>query len=174
MQMNTPDFSHAVLGESSGKIVFDGAEANRLAALRMAEQAMHSLRITSRDLDAALYDNEPFLEAIKNLALRSHRARLYILINTAEPAIKNGHRLIELYQRLSTSIEIRVQGNRFQDYNQSVLIADESGYIRRRLSDRYQAEADFASGRIAREMIKVFDEMWAEAVTDPNLRRLHI
>lgn len=174
MQTNTPDFSHAVLGESRGKISFDGSDALRLAALRMAEQAQHTLKITSRDLDPSLYDNEPFLEAIKNLTLRSRRARLYVLVNNTERAIKNGHRLIELYQRLSTFIEIRVQATRFHDYNQAVLIADETGYIRRRMSDRYEAEADFDAPRIAREMNKEFDEMWAESVTDPNLRRLHI
>ena len=169
-----PDFSRCVLGETRGLITLDTREQNRLAALSMAQQSQHTLRITSRDLDPALYDNDDFIEAAKALALRTHRAKLFILVNTSDPAIKNGHRIIDLSRRLTSFIEIRLQGMRFQEYNEAVLIADESGYMRRRLADRYETEADFASPRTAREMTKKFDEMWAESIVDPNLRRLHI
>ena len=169
-----PDLADCVLAETRGKLSFDTREYNRAAALSMTQQTQHTLRITSRDLDATIYDNDEFIQAAKDMALRSRRAKLYILINTADPAVKNGHRLIDLCRRLTSFIEIRVQGKRFFDYNEATLIADESGYIRRRLAERYETEADFFSPRTAREMIKEFDNMWEESVEDPNLRRLSI
>lgn len=168
------DFSTCVLGETRDKHSIDTCDENRRAALHMAEQAKHTLRITSRNLDSALYDTDDFLAAVKALALRGRRAHVYILINSADTAVKNGHRLVNLCQRLSSFIDIQVQSEHYNDYNEAVLIADDCGYIRRRLADRYEAEAEFNAPRVVKELIKQFDEMWNESNTDPNLGRLHI
>lgn len=169
-----PDFANYILGDSHGKLTFDTPDAYKQVALAMISQAKSTLRITSRDLDPRLFDNDEFLDAVRTLSLRSRRAHVYLLANSADNAVKNGHRIIDLSQKLSSFIEIRVQGNRFKDYNQATLLADEIGYIRRPIADRHEAEADFAAPREVREMAKEFEEMWNESVTDPNLRRLSI
>lgn len=169
-----PDFSTCILGETREHLSFDTRDTNRLATLRMAEQARHTIRITSRNLESAIYDNTPFYEAAKALILRSQRAHIYILLNSADYIVKNGHRLLGLSQKMTSFIDIRVQAERFNEYNEALMLIDDCGYIRRPLADRYEAEASFNAPRIAMELLKRFEEMWSESETDSNLGRLYI
>jgi hypothetical protein len=167
-------FKDQRLAETSERLVLQTRDENRIVTVRMLEQARRSINITSRDLDPVIYDQKDFVDAAQQFALSSPRVRMRILVNDAEPVVKHDHRLLELIRKLTSFIEIRVQGKTFQDYNEAWFLADEAGYVHRRLADRYEAEAGFNAPRQVRDMNKQFEEMWQESVTDPNLRRLHI
>ncbi len=173
-QTEQPDFSTFRLGKTDDHLNLDTRDTNRQASLCMAEQARHTLRITSRNLESAIYDNAPFYDAARALILRSQRAHIYILLNSADYIVKNGHRLLSLSQKMTSFIDIRVQAERFNEYNEAIMLVDDCGYIRRPVFDRYNAEGSFNSPRIARELIKRFEEMWAESESDTNLARLFI
>ena len=149
-------------------------DENRLANTALAEQARATLDIVSLDLDKAIFDTIEFYDAVKMLATNSRKAKIRILISDSQKIIKQGHRLLELARRLSSYIEVRVQGKRFKDFNESWLIADATAWIRRPYADRYQAEVDFSAARKLREVLQDFDAMWNEAIHDPNLRRLNL
>jgi formate-dependent nitrite reductase cytochrome c552 subunit len=157
-------------------IVLRTGERDELAAayLRMSSQAKFRLDIVSRDLEPAIFDNADYYNAVKQLAMHNPRSRIRILIQNSEHIVKYGHRLIELSRRLSSYIDIRLQGKDFREFNEAWLIIDDCGWIRRPLADRFKGECYFNSPREVQERTKQFNEMWDASVEDPNLRRLHL
>lgn len=145
-----------------------------LACQQMSSQAKFRLDIVSRDLEPAVFDNENYYNAVKQLARRSSKSKIRILIQNSEHIIKYGHCLIELSRRLSSYIDIRLQGEDFREFNEAWLIADDCGWIRRPLADRFKGECHFNSPREVQERSKQFSLMWDKSVGDPNLRRLHL
>jgi len=163
-RLGTDDSVHRVTA-------FDDA---RLAHRMLAEQARRTLRIVSRDLDARLYDDPPFLEAVRALATSSRYARIEALVQDPEPAVKRDHRLIELTRRLSSFIEVRVMGEDFKEFNEAFLVADERGYYYRSQADRPEGELCFNGALRARELTRVFNDIWQVSEVDAQFRRLHI
>lgn len=171
------DFEQRLLHASLGdELVLQMEERDEVAAayLHMIRQAKFRLDIVSRDLEPAILDNVDYYEAVKQLAMNNSRSKIRILIQNSEHIGKYGHRLIELSQRLSSFIEIRLQGRDFKEFNEAWLIADDRGWIRRPLSDRFKGECHFNAPRENQERSKQFTSMWDASIEDPNLRRLHL
>jgi hypothetical protein len=81
---------------------------------------------------------------------------------------------VTLAQRLPTFIQIRVPAPQFRDFNPAFLVADETGFLHRQFSDRYEGSASFFAPATARELLRVFEPIWETAEPDPNLRALRI
>lgn len=171
---DVPDFSNHVLGETADTVGVGRSGEVRAAATSMVRQARRTLDLVSRNLDAAVYDDAEFLEATKQLVLRSGRTQMRILVQDATPAVTRGHRLLELTRRLSSYMDIRVPGRQHANYNSAFLIVDRMGTIFRPLADRYDGVVCFRNPREAGELSELFEEMWALADTDPNLRALKV
>jgi hypothetical protein len=169
-----PDFENSVLGETRDVVEVGTSAEVRTAATFMIRQARRTVDIVSRDLDAPVYDDADFLEAAKQLALRSGRTHVRVLVHDARPMVAHSHRMLALARRLSSSVDIRVQGHQHANYNCAFLIADRLGTIFRPLSDRYDGHVCFHNPREADELTELFEEMWALADDDPNLRELKV
>lgn len=163
-----------VLGQTTGEIALAGSEQFAWTALRLARQARHRVDILSRDLDPPLYDQLPFLDALRALALRSRYSRIRVLLQNGERVQREGHRLLGLYRKLSSKIELRVVHPDFADHPESFLIADETGYLHRRLHERYEGTADFNDSQRARLLGHFFDTVWQVSEADSQLRALSI
>ena len=168
---NPDDF---ILGVTAAPVALETREENRIAACALARQARSHLCIFTRDLDPPLYDDLCFLDAVTALATRSRFARVRVLVQNSEKAVKYGHRLIELSRRLSSFIQLRRPHADYQDYNEAFLVADGVGLLHRALAHRYEAEVDFKAPLRARLLLKFFDEAWDKSEPDLELRRLHI
>lgn len=162
------------LGETGGPRHLDRPSVCARAAAVMASQARRELRIFTADLQAAIYDQQPFLDALTNLVIGSSHSGIRILIKDSGPAVRNGHRLIELARRLSSSIEIRRIHPDYQEHAQSFLAADELGVIRSDPADPREFVADFHATLEARRLGEFFDEVWERSEPDPELRRLSL
>lgn len=157
----------------------DAIKTHRLDQLgdlsaQLAGQARRSLEIVSRDLDPRVYDQAPFLVAIRRLATSARQARIRVLVREVEPAVKPDHRLIELARRLSSFIEIRRLGDDDREFNEAFLLVDQIGFLRRPTGDGFEAEGSFHDPLRTRELLRAFDDLWSRARADANLRRLHI
>ncbi|MBE9567928.1 MAG: hypothetical protein IMF14_04480, partial [Proteobacteria bacterium] len=80
------------------------AEENRTAALTLASQAKHSIDIFTQDMDAVIYDNQEFERYVFELAKKHPTTRIRILTQDSSTAIRNGHSLIRLAQKLTSSV----------------------------------------------------------------------
>ena len=162
------------LGETRGELALEDSETLRLTLCAMAAQARHSLDIVSRHLDPTLLNTPEFVEAVSRLVRGNQRARVRLLILDSAPLVSRGHRLVELAQRLSSYIALRVPAPIHRHLNEAWLVADATGYVYRPFSDRWEATADFHAPRQARQHTQRFDEIWTAGLPDPNLRRLHL
>ncbi len=164
----------AVLGVSSGAILLHGQEMCRHAALRLTDQTQRRIEIFSYDLDAPIYNHTAFLIALKNLAVRSRYSQIRILLQTNERVQKEGHRLIELWRRLTSTIEIRRPHVDYLEHTENFLLADNTGYLQWDLYNRYEGSVDFYAKLKAERYSDFFAEVWERSEPDSELRHLHI
>ena len=101
------------LGIDSREFVLETREDVRIVATALARQAQHTLLLHTEDLEPAIFDNTPFLEAASSLARNRRDSCFRILLNNGRKAIQVEHRLIELSRRLSSDIQIRRTNNIF-------------------------------------------------------------
>ena len=161
-----------VLGESREVLETETSEECRIIALCMAQQALNRIRIISRHLDNRVFDNEAFVEAVKQLILKRTVSRVEIIVKDSGPLMRRGHRLVNLAQRLSSYIEIRKPGRQHRTFNAAYFLVDDCAYINRTFSDRYDGTACFHDSKIAKAMLSTFDDLWQSGEPDLNLRRL--
>jgi hypothetical protein len=147
---------------------------HRELVLAMARQARRTIHIHTRDLDPAVYDDSDLEEALTQFVLQSKNCQIKILVQDTSRAVKQGHALVRLAQKLSSRVVIKVPDPEHLDYNQAFFVADVAGYIRRPVADLYAAEANFKAPFEARKLIQYFDEAWERADADPNLRQLFL
>ncbi len=158
----------------SERIRLEGVTAFQQARWHMTEQATRSIDILSHDLEARLYDQRPFLEAVKRLSIRSRFSRVRILLQDNSRVQQQGHRLIEMASRLPSRIEIRRPHPDYIDHPENFLIVDARGYIRRHRGNGYQGEADYDNRLQAAQLTRLFSEIWECSEVDSCLRQLHL
>ncbi len=163
-----------ILASTAGVLELAGTQPIRDVSVHLAQQARRELRILTRDLESRIYDQPAFLDALKQLVLSSSQSRIRILLQDDQPAVKYGHRLIELARRLTSNIAIRVPTAEYRDYAANFLVADDSGYILREIATIYEATADYHAPLKAERLIAFFDSVWEHSLPDPELRRLHL
>jgi hypothetical protein len=167
-----PDFSGFTLGRQHEPVEVDTAQAVREASLALIAGAQQEVVLFSRHLDAPLYDNAETNGALREFVLQSRRTRVRILVKDPAPVTGRGHRLLDLAQRLSTYVEIRVPAPEYHAANSAYLVVDRTGLVYRGLADRYEATVAFADRQMAGELMRQFEEMWETSRSDPGLRRM--
>lgn len=164
--------------------IIAATQAKRLSAARAGElrdatleligSARHDLCIYSRDLEPSLYEDATVLEAIRKVALSGRGARVRILLQDPTRAARDGHRLVDLAQRLSSIVHIRRPAEEDLQYAGAYLLTDSGGYLYRTFGDRFEAEGDLYYPPRRDELKRQFDAVWERAETPPELRRLGI
>jgi len=164
-----------VLGQTSGTIVLETSLEHKAASLALLDQASRSIDILSYDLEAKIYDNREMYNRIRKFAILNRHSHIRILIHDAKPIVQKGHILIELIQRLTSSIEIRRLSTQDKHHlSQGFMIADKTGYILRPEALRFEGHVEFNNRYTARELSSDFESAWQRAEFEPELRRLHL
>lgn len=146
----------------------------KIINIAMTQQTLRNIDILSKHLDPGIFDNQDFIEAVKQLSISSKFTKIRILVMDSEPMIHNGHRLIDLIQQLTSSIEVRKISTEYKSYNEAFSLFDNKAVVFLRYSDRYEGFANFNRPRIATELSNFFNEIWEHSNPDANLRRLHL
>ena len=167
-------FKNHRLGETDEMVSVNTSDDNRLASYLMASQTKRALDIISRRLDPPVYDNEEFVESVKKLVLGNTRAQVRILVFEPQTIVQYGHRLLDLGLTLTSYIEFRIPSNEYKSFNESLFIADSTGYIHRNSAERYKGTLNFNDKRLSKILTDQFDEMWVKSVQDSNLKRVHL
>ena len=167
------DYSVMVLGQLHESIDLADSAAQQRAAVALASQARRCVDIFTRDLDKKIYDHKDFLDGLQNLAV-NHHGLIRILVKDSSKAVKYGHRIIPLSQRLTSFIEVRKVADDYKEYNEAFLIADEIGYAHRKHADRFEGVARFNAAKEATSLLIFFNEVWRNSAPDPDLRRIYL
>jgi len=169
------DVQTRLLGQTADLLTIDEPRVLRHAAAALAKQARRELRVLTPDLEPVLYDHQPFLEQVTRLALeRRGRLPVRILLIDEGPAVRRGHRLIELARKLSSSVEIRAVPAELAEQADHYLLADDAGYCLRRYAAPRSALVDFNDPRTVRRIQREFEQIWEQGAAHPGLRRLHV
>lgn len=168
------DLRNAVLGAAVEPFTLSTSDDDCAAARRLVEQAQRSVIIYSRDGDALICNNEPFVNAIKALAIRSRNSSIRVLIRDSGRIVQSGHRLLPLAHHLSSKIQLRKPAEEFNDYHEAFIVVDDQGYLHRPIGDRPEGVAVFHGPKMARDLTAHFNKVWDRSEPDPNLRRLDL
>ncbi len=167
-------FENYRLGIEDDEVLIDTAGGNHLAATMMAQQCKRNVGIISRELDPVIYDTDTFVEALKQALLENRRAKVRIIVFNTQVISRRGHKLLELAGNLPSYIEFRKAGKEYDDFNESLFVADVTGYIYRNNAERFEGKVNFNDKRRSKILMNVFEEMWNRSTPDPNLRKLSI
>jgi predicted GNAT family N-acyltransferase len=169
------DLAHRCLGQDGGLLRLDSQALVTRAVAALAFQARRELTVLTADLEPHLYDQQPFLDAVRRLAVEwSGRLPVRVLLIDADPAIRRGHRLIELARRLSSTVRIAAVPPDMTEQTDAYLLADDAGYCLSRRADPGTYLVDFAAPAQTRVLRRGFDAIWERAGVHPGLRRLHL
>jgi hypothetical protein len=162
------------LGQTSLEFEVERLTEASAVAHALADQARRTLLVYTEDLEPAIYDESPFLDAVSRLARAHSQSRIWILIHDARKVVQHGHRLIEIARRLSSAIQLRRPAPQYRNYHESFLLADSCGYLHRPITTRYEGTANFHDpGKVA-DFEKYFMEVWERSEPDEEIKRLYI
>ena len=162
------------LGESDELFHLHTEADHLIHAAGLLRQTKRELALFTHDLDPAVFDQLPFLEAFKALAMRSRHSRLRILLQDNTLVLQRGHRLVELAQRLPSVVEIRRPYEDYLAHPENFLLADDSGYLHKRSLEGYSGIACYHNRHRVNRLLAVFDEAWEHGTPDRELARLHL
>ena len=154
-------------------IAIESREQALQETLRLIGDAKRELCIYSRDLDPALFDTEPGLDALKRLAISGRGARIRILVQEPQQPARRGHRLIALAQRLTSIFAFRTPTQEEDmQYPSAFLLNDVRGLYFRTLGNRYEGEVvNYVPGRHA-QLLEYFNQVWERSESSDELRQL--
>ena len=164
----------ATLGTTEDLFQLNRVEDHQIHATSMVRQAKRNLCLLSFDLDPQIYDTPTFSEAVKNLAMRSRFSRVRILLQENALVVQQGHRLVDLAQRLPSAIEIRKPAQEHLDIEESFLLADDCGYLHRQQASNLKGTARYNNRYRVNRFQTLFDEVWEYGTPDRELARLHL
>lgn len=169
--MNTNNSAYHSERES---ILFDSREQCLFYTLELLQLARRQICFFGPILDPVLLDEPDIIDVLTRFSRAHDKARIKLLIHNSQKNAANGHRLITLAQKLTSSIEIRLTSKPYQSLTQLYLLADDSAYLYCPHHTRYQGRASFNDIAETRQLQQSFDIMWQHGTPDSTLRRLHI
>ena len=169
------DFSTRVLG-SDDSVIHTGKLPDLVAATdAMVAQAQESVRILSHDTEPELYDREEFTALLRSLiSRRSKVAKVRILIRNPARAVQRTHRLVMLWHRFPSFIELRELRDEYAKTREAFMLVDDIGLIRRPEFENPAAVVTFRNLATARDRAAWFDEAFARGAASRALRRLSL
>lgn len=136
-----------------------------------AANAMRNVRICTPDLEADIYDHQPFVDALLSFVRGNRHARIQILVQDSSQAVKHGHRLIRLAQTISSSMEIRKTSADEKFLDDSFLIADMNSFVYRSPGIHAGVFNNNCKHR-SQKLLDMFSPVWDMAEPDIETRRL--
>lgn len=143
------------------------------AVLQLFADARHAVVIHHRELAPGVLDHEDVLAAMRRLATSGRGADLRLLLGDPGQALRDGHRLIPLAQRLTSSIQLRVPvEDPDRVYPSAFLANDVGGYLMLPLVERYEGRGATCNPGTSRQLVRYFDEVWERSAPATVLRSL--
>lgn len=168
------DVSEYKLGETTAELLLESSDDNRAVAIALARQAKRTIDIFTHDLDKRVFADREFVDAVKYTILGHSHARLRVIVQDSSRAAKQGHRLFNLGQEITSKIKFHKPNEEFINNQETYLLVDGTGLLLRRLHERYHGIASFNDPKRVRELQAQFERAWEGSGPDPHLRRLSI
>lgn len=147
----------------------------RRCSVEVLARARRELRLFTRDLEATLYGDGPFADALRAFATSGRGPSVRIIVVEPEGLHRESHPLIPLAQRLSSVFALRTPIDpEDRRAAEGFLVADETAYVFRPLATRFEGSACLEGPARARQLAQEFDRRWERARELTELRALGI
>jgi hypothetical protein len=153
-------------------IYFDGREQASELALKLIQQAKSNICFFGATLDKVLLDHAEIMTSLSAFSRRTPRAQARFIVHDSQQAIAQGHRLIALAQKLTSSIHIRTSSEKYKGLKQTFLLIDNEAYLYCQTATRYTGRVCFDDVSESRQLLKLFNTIWEYGSPDPMTRRL--
>jgi hypothetical protein len=153
----------------------DGRAELAAAQLRLLVQARHELCIYSPALESGLLDNDDAFAELRRIATGGRHARIRVLLHEPARALLDGHRLVSLFQRLPTAVQLRAPTESADlAYASAFLLNDAGGFLFRPQAHRFEARGSLSAAGERAQLQVYFDEVWERSIPAADLRPLGI
>jgi hypothetical protein len=154
-------------------------DRDELAAVRLQllTAARYKLAIHLPSLPADAFNTSAELAELRRIATSGRNAEVRILLGDADAALRAGHRLIDLAQRLPSAIQIRIPAS--EDDGGPVntafwLLNDTYGYLFLPDASRQEGRAALEDGPGQAPLLLDFERMWERAAPASQLQPLSL
>lgn len=159
---------------NSPVITLSTAEQFQSMTVELAGSAQRQISICAYDLEPAMYGSPAFIEAVLTLIKRSRQARVRILAADTKRMVENGHPILRLLRRADEQCQIKKYQVEPDAITPAYFICDDHSMIRRQDATIYKGFCYRDDRARITNQQEEFDERWALATDDPNLRQLSL
>lgn len=164
--MNTPD---------PGRHAIDGHAALATARLQLLAATRHRLALHLSLLSSSDYGNDAELAELRRIATSGRHADIRILLHDPAAALREGHRLLGLFQRLSSTIAIRMPVEDVdRQHTSGWLVNDTGGYLHLPDASLPQGRMALADRAAQAPLQQQFDEIWGRSIRASELQALDL
>ena len=161
--------------DEAGRGTIESREALVAARLQLLAAARHRLALHLPVLGRDDYGNDAELAELKRVATSGRRAEIRILLHDPAAALRDGHRLIALFQRLPSAIRIRTPVEDVDRQCASAwLLTDTGGYLFLPDAGRPQGRMALADRAAQVPLQQQFDEIWERSARASELQALDL
>jgi hypothetical protein len=163
-----PDRSFITSG--SDLVRLEQVDAFQKFAVQLVKQARYSIVIFSEDMEAWLYDNEEFADAVMELLQKSRNSSVRFLIRDTKTLLERGHRLLRISHRVSDKIQIRKLPAMMSEKYPNYMLADDNGLLFRQDPQVVQGIGYTDYRARVKPLLEDFKLLWSRSTSDPDLR----
>jgi hypothetical protein len=154
----------------------EGREELANARQQLLAAARYKLAIYLPVLLQDVLSSADELAELRRIATSGRGAEIRMILGDPAAALRAGHRLIDLAQRLPTAFQIRTpafeEGKSETRNGSSWLLNDGYGYLFLPDADRFQGRAAFRDGPGQAPLLLQFEQMWERATPATQLQPL--
>lgn len=159
---------------SSDLWLLDGLDDFRTHAIQLITKSRRRIEILCQDLDAPVFGQNDFIEALSEFARSSRYVQVQILIRDTKPAKEIGHPLIRLSQRLSTKIELRKLMIEPENNEREFMCCDTDGLLYKNDFSVYKGFANYSALSEVKQMREQFNYLWEYGEAEPDFQLLQL
>lgn len=172
--MSIIDFSNFERqGNIENDIQLNGAEEIRESVVDLSDNTLRSIKIFTPDLEHSIYNHDLVRECLISFTRGNRHAQIQILADDLTSAMHNGHRLIQLSQKLTSAMIIKSTPDDYKHNSISFILFDQTTFIFKPDASSHNAIQSNCKHR-ANKLLEFFTPAWEQAQQDIQTRRITI
>lgn len=168
--MSTPP-----IAPDEGARAVAGPETIACLRLQVLAAARYKLAIHLPTLSAGIFSSQDELAELRRIAISGRGAEIRILLGDVAGALRAGHRLLDLAQRLPSALRIRtavVDDESSETSASAWLLNDTGGYLFLPDAERWEGRAALRDGPGLAPLLLQFEQIWERAAPATQLQPL--
>ncbi|MCC5797464.1 MAG: hypothetical protein JJU48_09100 [Methylophaga sp.] len=160
--------------QDSEIIQFDSKQDAAELALELAQLAKREICFFGSNIDPVLFDSIAMAMVVKDFLRSSAKCQLKMVVHDTRQNIAQGHRLLPLFEKMSSRCDLRQTDEQHQDQRDFFLLVDNKAWLHCHSHGRYAGSASMNEPTHGRLLSQRFEQLFNHGSPDMHSRRLHI